>query len=604
MQLHRRILIYTLGFLLITTIESYDDATGYSSPLERKLTLKLKTAARLKHNFGKVLHELPVLNYEFYHSVKTIGNYLGNGGSLIECLEILPSVMYASIKEQMGIILGSMENNLPKYLIPTISLLKRSFLEGVLDANEIYRPNWGPLKSDLLEKIPLKELQEAVAPLNYREPIKGFKGPWPKLIGETASLINDKIIPSRRELIAYILLNLRIPDATAEIRESVAHLVEYLQQDSERELFDFKTFSDPYELVANTISSLPLRNETLIAANILLPFLKKPAVCQRISELDHYFRNNVFNYTLLLSRERIISKTRAGSALMFVLEQNSAEVQDIVKQFSPFEHVAWKNLLLAFISQLRRHRSHLSKVSDVVDNIYGELVLRNVRKRWRLLRNQVIAKTVFSAVGSRESSARIQRLLADVGLNKDIRPTNWRKALTFASDDDIGGPINATLKTLKALLASRILSSDILKANVAELVDVYDNRLERSKCGGRLESYLTNLTHTGMRIDESVKIASIDVKDLLQALRDLDIYTDEYKSLQSFLSRDDLEMKIGKVNVNAYPTRGRLLYQLLQMLEHAINVDNDLRYLAKQFIDNVAYDGYGAGILSLRSTLV
>lgn len=543
---------------------------------------------------------LQILNYEFYHSVKIIEDYLKNGGSLIECLEILPSIIYSSIKEQMSNILGFMENHLPKYLMPATSLLKRSFSEGVLDTDEIYRPNWGPLKSDLLEKIPLKELREAAVPLSYRETIKDLKGPWPKVIGETASLINNKVIPLRRELIAYVLANLKIPDATAEVRKSVVHLVEYLQQDSEREFSDFKTSFDPYKLVANAISSLPLRNETLIAANLLLSFLKKPPECRSVFELNNFFHNNVLNYTLLISRDRIISKTRAGLALMSMIEQNNEEIQNTIRQFSSFEYIAWKDLLLAFVSQLRRDQNHRDKVSDIVDNVYGDIVLKDVRKRWRLLRNQVIARTLFSAIGRRESSARIQRLLADVGLDKSIQPKNWRKALVFASDDDINGPIDAVLKTFKALLASEILSSDILKANIAELVDKYDNRFDK-ECSSRLESYRINFSDPRTNIDKKIKITDIDVEDLLQALRDLDVYTDEYKNLQSFLSRNDLETKIGQLDINAHPTRGRLLSQLLQMLGHATDVDNSLRYLAWQFVDNVAYEGYGAGVPLLYS---
>lgn len=60
MWLHCGILIHLFGFLLAKSSGSFDDAERYSSSLERKLTLKLKTAARLRHNLGKVLHELPV----------------------------------------------------------------------------------------------------------------------------------------------------------------------------------------------------------------------------------------------------------------------------------------------------------------------------------------------------------------------------------------------------------------------------------------------------------------------------------------------------------------------------------------------------------------
>jgi len=61
MWLHCGILIYLFGFLLAKfSSKTFDDAERHPSSVERKLTLKLKTATRLKHNLGKVLHELPV----------------------------------------------------------------------------------------------------------------------------------------------------------------------------------------------------------------------------------------------------------------------------------------------------------------------------------------------------------------------------------------------------------------------------------------------------------------------------------------------------------------------------------------------------------------
>jgi len=73
------------------------------------------------------------------------------------------------------------------------------------------------------------ELKKTTSPLIYRESIKTLRGPWPKIIGEIASLINYKIISPRRKLIAYMLLNLRIPESTVEIRESIAHFFEYFR---------------------------------------------------------------------------------------------------------------------------------------------------------------------------------------------------------------------------------------------------------------------------------------------------------------------------------------------------------------------------------------
>ncbi|CAL1683333.1 unnamed protein product [Lasius platythorax] len=603
MWLHCGILIHIFGFLLAKSPKSFDDAVGYSSSLDKKLTLKLKTATRLKHNLGKILHELPRQSYELYHSVKTVEDYLKNGGSLIECLDVLPSIMYAPIAEQIDVILESTEDCLPKYVLPAVSLIRRSLSQDVLDADEIYRPTFGPPKADPLEKIPLAELKKAASPLAYSEPIKALVGPWPKIIGETASLINNNIIPPRRELIAYVLANLRIPDATAEVRESVAHLVEHLRSHGERELTGFSMSSDPYVLVANAISSLSPQNEILIDVHTLLPFLKKPAECRESAEFASFFQNNTLNYTLLILRDRMISRSKAGIELLSMM-QNNTDVRDTVERLSPFEYASWRDLLLAFVSQLRRRQAHQDRMSDIVDSVYGELILRNVRRHWQLLRNSITATPVLTAIARKESSSRIRRLLMEVASDRSVEPEVWQKALAFASSEDISGPIDAVLKTLKALLASGLLDKTALLINIAELVTMYDNRIVQgqTECVNRLEMYLANLTQAGTAIDRKMAIENVDVEDLLQALPDLDVYTDEYKSLKSFLSQRNLEAKIGQVDVHAHPTRGRLLAELLQMTEHADGVDDSLRHLAKQFVDNVAYEGYGAGALLYRSS--
>lgn len=537
-----------------------------------------------------------------HHSVKIIEDYLKNGGSLLECLDVLPSIIYAPIAEQMDSIFGSMEDRLPEYLLPAISLIRRSLSEGLLDVDEIYRPTFGALKVDPFEKISVRELKEASSPLTYRTAIKDVKGPWPKIVGETAALIHENIIPPSSELIAYMLANLRIPNATPEVRESVAILIEHLKSHGKHKLTDFSMSSDPYALVANAVSSLSLQNETLIAANLLLPFLRKPSECRGSVEFANLFQNNILNYTSLISRDRMISRSKDGIAFLSMIQHNNTDVLDIIEQFSPFEYVSWKDLLLAFVSQLKRQQTHQGKVSNVVDSIYGELILRNNRKRWQLLTNSIIAAPVLSAIARRENSIRIRRLLMDVAVDRTVKLEIWRKALVFASSGHISGPINAILKTLKALLASGLLPNGVLSMNIAELITTFDNRLnqEQAECSNQLETYLANFTQVEIEIDRRKTIEDVDVKDLLQALPDLDTYTDEYRSLENFLSQSDLETKIGQIDLNAHPTRGRLLGQLLQMIIE--RADNNLRRLAEQLVDNVAYEGYGAGALSYRSS--
>ncbi|XP_011630884.1 uncharacterized protein LOC105422977 [Pogonomyrmex barbatus] len=599
MWLRYVILIHVFGFLLARSSKSLDDDGRYLSSLERKLMLKLKTATRLKHNLGKILHELPIQNYEMYHSVKIVEDYLRNGGSLLECLDVLPSITYAPIAKQIDSILGSMEDRLPKYLLPAISLIRRSLSEDVLNADEIYRPTFGPLKADPLEKIPLKELKEAALPLIYRMSLEDLERPWPKIVGDTAKLIHDKTISPHPAFIAYMLANLWISGATAEVREAIVVLVEYLQSYGKHELTGFSVSPNPYVLIANAISSLPLQNETLIAANVLLPFLR-PSECQESAEFSGFFQNNTLNYTLLISRDKLISRSKDGIALLSII-QNNTNIKNVIEQFSPFEYASWKDLLLAFISQLRRQQAHQGEVSNFVDSVYGELILKNNQKRWQLLRNSIVAAPVFSAIAKRENSVKIRRLLMDVAMEKSIKSEVWRKALAFISSEDINGPIDATLKTLKALFASGLLPHGVLSMSIAELITTFDNRINQGQadCVNQLETYLASFVQ-GIKTEKKT-IRNVDIKDLLQALPNLDIYTDEYRNLRSFLSQDDLETKIGQIDLNAYPTRGRLIAQLLQMIKHTSGIDDNLYHLAKQFVDNVAYEGYGAGALKYHS---
>jgi len=50
--------------------------------------------------------------------MKIIEDYLKNGGSLIEYLDVLPSITYMPIEKQIDGVLRFMINYLPKYLIP------------------------------------------------------------------------------------------------------------------------------------------------------------------------------------------------------------------------------------------------------------------------------------------------------------------------------------------------------------------------------------------------------------------------------------------------------------------------------------------------------
>jgi hypothetical protein len=288
-----------------------------------------------------------------------------------------------------------------------------------------------------------------------------------------------------------------------------------------------------------------------------------------------------------------------------MIQKNNLDAQNTIQEFRPFEYISRRDLVLAFVSQFKREQAHRNEVSDIVNSVYGDLILADTQKRWRFLRNRDITRAILSAMARVESSIGIQRLLVDVSLDSSIKPEVWQKVFTFhlPENGDINGPIDAILKTLKTLLFSELLTSDVLKTKIAQLINLYENRIneERVRCNDRLETYWSNFTQVRKEIKPKKKrleIKDINIEDLLQALPDLDIHADECRSLKNFLSQSNLEAKIGQIDVNMHPTRGRFLAQLLGMMEIAEGVDDSLHHLAERFIDNVAYEGYGAGAIS------
>jgi len=90
-------------------------------------------------------------------------------------------------------------------------------------------------------------------------------------------------------------------------------------------------------------------------------------------------------------------------------------------------------------------------------------------------------------------------------VDRTIKPEIWQKALVFASSEDISGPINTALKTLKALLTSGLLPYGVLSMNVAELVTTFENRLNQEQdCNSQLETYLANFTQVEVETDRKM----------------------------------------------------------------------------------------------------
>ncbi|KAG7196784.1 hypothetical protein KM043_017691 [Ampulex compressa] len=567
------------------------------SRFEKSVALKLKVATRLKRNLGKVLHLLPRENYELYVSTKILQDYLRNGNSLLKCLDILPSLAYAPMDEQIDGILATMEDQLPKYLIPAISTIRRSVSrkDGILDVDEVYRPDFGPVKADMFEKIKVRELKEAALPIPRYGKRRSIEGPWPEIIGEIAALMARGKVSPRGEVIGYILANLRIPDATPEAREAVERLVDELR--NVQIIKGIELSSDPYQLVKNVMMGMNFKDENLVAAEVIVPHLRRPKECEKTSELGDFFQNNRLNHTLLIYRDEKLARSRIGDEFVKLID--TLDLRRIMEKFNPFEHTSWRHLLLAFVGTIRRHQAQENALSDVVDSVYGDLFLRTPRKEWDLFRNPTITQTVLSAMSMNEESGRIKRLLIDIGNDRSIVIKEWRRGLAYGSLEYVTGPVDAALKTIDSLRESAVASQETLKENIIEVLYNYRNKTQndRSNCITALQSLLPKFEKVGLKNESDIK--DVDFEDLLQAVPDMD--ADDYKVLEKYLAETNLEEKFGKKpNLEEHPTRGRLLSWLLLKMENLDSVEQNIRRLASKFADRVSFEGYGASRVSLR----
>lgn len=276
-----------------TSSASPNNKNDLKSSSERKIISRLKIATRLKHNLGKILQELPKVDYELRDSIETVQDYLRDGGSLIDCLYIFPTLAYSPIDQQINKILIAMENHSPKYLLPAISTMKNSFSpEGLIDAYEMFRPKYGPLKVDLLENISQKDIQEAEIPRSPTKRQHTSKESLPLLILKTMTLLHNKIISPRKQIFGYTLANLKILNGNPESREAVEKLTEFLLTGGEGDTVNLKISLDPYENVKNAILNLKPDNEILDAVQVLIPYLKAVdnVKCPEMSELKPFFQ--------------------------------------------------------------------------------------------------------------------------------------------------------------------------------------------------------------------------------------------------------------------------------------------------------------------------
>jgi len=101
---------------------------------------------------------------------------------------------------------------------------------------------------------------------------------------------------------------------------------------------------------------------TLVAANLLLPFLKRPSDCWESSEFINILHDNTLNYTLLISQNRLLSKSKAGIAFLSMIQKNNLDAQNTIEQFRPFEYISRRDLVLAFVSQLKREQAHRNEI--------------------------------------------------------------------------------------------------------------------------------------------------------------------------------------------------------------------------------------------------
>ena len=608
MLLYRGILS---SLLFVYTIESTALALKEnisSHSLEDIITLKLKTAAQLRENFVKVLLYLPKEDYEIYQSVKLIRNYFRDEGSLLESLHILPSIAYLPILKQLNEILRSMSNTLPRYVLPAIGIIRGAVngWRGSLDIQGIFRPHYGPLKADLLYRIPSANLP--IVAKKFTPPCTSInvEGPWPILTGQTMACIASGIIKPSGKLIAEILDSVKINYENPEVRQSTKHLVQILRV-REDELKNLTITEDPYEFLRNTVNLIGRREydeQTWNSAQTLLPYLNKPAefCSEKIGELEEFYVYGKLNYSLLLSRDKFVRNSESGRTLLEEI-QRSDFINQAMEEFHCFEYLKTIDLVVATVSHMRRHQANQSFSSEALENVYSDLMKYYRPEDWKIdaLRNSGRLSTALRGMLKEKNSPRMRRLVSDIlaTIDKGVAPESWREALALMPSSNCNGPSCTVINTLRALNDFSAIKDSWLLASVTEFLFTWQEDDESV-------NHCLKLLHDEFPTNRSAKIFDdsgivkivLNADDLLQAVKGLVHGSSDYTVLEKFLEDPKLEKNLGEViDLHAHPTRGRLLAWLFQKAESSNSVEENIRKLAGNLVDSISQEGYGAGLV-------
>lgn len=593
------------SILFLYAIGALNEEVSSSSLPEEMIILKLKTAARLRENLGKVLSLLPARDYEMYNSIKLIKKYLRNGGSLVNSLEVLPSIAYLPIRDQLNEILLSMENYLPRYVLPAIGVIRRALngLRRAIDVDDVFRPNYGPLKADLLYKIHAADLP-VVAEETPLSSVERYSGEPKDLVGRALAMLLSGNAKHVGQLIAQILDNIKLKNDDPEVRESARHLVRVLSY-SDKKLQNLTVTNDAYGTVKNAVIAVGGRREDMLAwesAQTLLPYLKKPEdYCTQDSKMERFFSGEVLNLSLLLSKEVGLKSSEAGRTLLKMMDSEDINVDQAFEEFHSMEYVEPIDLLIGSISHLRRYQNSRATPVEALEEIYAILLKKYRSNHWwkDRPRNTGRMKTILRGMIHENDSLRMRRLVEDImaTIDNGLLPGALKNAMAFVPSLQCHGPSCMAMKILQALNDSRGINDLSLRGSVTELLTTRreENEEEIDHCARALREEIDGEEIESLR-EESLQEDAINATDLLQAVQGLAAGSPSYILLRDFLEdRKELEKKLGEViDIRAHPTRGRLLAWLFQKLAASEDLEEGIRKVAEDLVDRVSQDGYGA----------
>lgn len=580
-----------------------------STELEESIKFKLRTAASIRNNIGKIFNQLKSSDWELSNSLEQIKNYLKNGGSLIESLHLLPELSYATVDKQFNGILTALEESSPRYLLPAISVIRNAFADSSdsLNIEDVLQPNGGPLRVDIFEGILAQDLPRLVLPTPFPKDVERHTADslLPSFIQKVFISISMGFLNGSSPILGLIFENL-VNFSHGQKKMKIIKQFSQNIDDDGRGIVDLKLGSDPYESLKNMLSKIGKRNSAKWNGEGILMYLnEKLKIRENVPEIADFFADEKINYSLILSNDKQFVKTESAKALLLIIQNNECLLKNALNDFQIYEYRTPDDIFMAVVSKLRRYQAHEGTISEVIDNVYKKLIGKSRHAVWKQIpRSAGALKALLENMKTDKNAKKIRRLADDisVSLESNVKPEAWLKIQKYVPKINCYGPSCTVLRTLEGIQELEAIEDQALNVSVIELIKFY-KRYYGDKTFDSCPNFLNSDLFANMEPTKTPKKTLINVDDLFQAIPRLDIKSKEYKVLRKFLSTNDLDERIGEnIDIEAHPTRGRLLTWLLEKIEGSNDIEEEIRNAAARFSDSVSYDGYGAGRVLVRPT--